>query len=58
MTHMDIPRIGEDGVFVFLVCAAFVRNLGKLNMKLTTTGITQLLVTNLATEMAKWIRGV
>ena len=55
---MDIPRIGEDGVFVFLVCVSFIRNLGELNMKLRTTGITQLLVTNLATEMAKWIRGV
>jgi hypothetical protein len=55
---MYIPRIGEDGVFVFLVCALFIRNLGKLNMKLTTTGITQLLVTNLATEIAKRTRGV
>ena len=55
---MDVPRIGEDGVFLFLVCASLIRKLGELNMKLRTTGITQLLVTELAAEMAKNTRGV
>ena len=56
LSNVNEPRVRGYGISLFLECAAFVGELGQQSMQIRATGVTQVLVVEVANEMTKITR--